>query len=248
MCCLLRTVIGTSLLIFATSFAQAQAVLTLSTNGNTLVVADGLGAGATVGGLTTTVADINPAPGIVSPGFQTLGNFIINPATTGTTSPPLGSATEAIIDLLLNVSSTGAGTLTAMFGDTNFTLAEDLVGTLEASVGGFTTGSTLDYSASHDPGNVLFGTTDTVPLTGLGAGAFNDSGSTDVTPQTDPFSLKINAEITHTGAQTTAFNGTASVAYTPEPTSFTIWTAVGSVLIGIRMARRRRARQRTHDA
>lgn len=166
-------------------------------------------------GNTVTVADGN-ADGVVSFNGSLGGTTVwtVN-ITTGLSKPTLGSATFAKMDLnSVNVSSTGGGTITIEFTDTDFTaLAGNTSYHMDA---GGTTNGTTTVNWFVDDGNTAFATTTNIGSLGpFSGGAF--SGDVDGGALLNgSYSITARAVITHTSAgQVSSFD--TELQAVPEP-------------------------------
>ena len=134
--------------------------------------------------------------------------------STGLTKPALGNSTNPVMDLVIQASSTGAGSLTYTFSDNNFGSAP---GTLKAAVSGQVISgapTTVDYSVYGDQGDTLGAlttlstTTGTIPLPVL----TSISGPLALSPQ---FSLSQVVQLTASGASAVSVDASFNVI--PEP-------------------------------
>jgi len=193
---LLGVVLG-GLLIPSQVLALAQLRLT-DDLGNTVTVVDGDNDG---------VVNFNGSLGGTT-------NFTVN-ITTGISKPTLGSTTFVKMDLnSVNVTSTGGGTLTIEFTDTDF-LAVAGNTAFDVDTGG-TTNGTFGISWYADDANAAFAQTSLITSQGaFGPGAFSAStaGGANLT---GAFSITAVATITHTGAgQVSSFD--SEINAVPEP-------------------------------
>ncbi len=210
------------LLVAAVAMVVARpcdaSILKLSVGATTITIVDG-GAG-----------DSNGAAGVIT-FIGSIGGWGIN-VSTGITYPALGSPALPQLDLnSVNVSSSGAGTLTISFSEKGFT------GTfpLDFNVGGTTVGSVTAKSYA-DTSNVEFGTGTLLHSLGpYGPGAFSGSG-VSVGPPGSLYSLTAVASITHSGAGATSFN---AHLFVPEPGTIAIWSVLGMVGLAYSWKRRR---------
>ena len=202
------------------------------------------------GSTTITVTDQSLGDNDANPGsivfFGSIGAFTIN-VTTGITKPVLGSATQPILDLnSINVTGTGAATLTITFSETDFLSTGSGVNFI-TSVGGVSDSAgsvSFDYFASAT--NSLFATDMTINTTGALTGpfAYSSLGSAALTGL---YSLTTIATIVHTGAgQNSSFNSefesVTPVIEIPEA-PFAPSLLIGTLLLAGRAVSRRRARR-----
>jgi len=182
--------------------AWAIPILTLSDGSNSVTIQD------------NSTNDSSGLAGVVVYNGAVGTNFIVN-VTTGLTKPIIGSSTYPELDLnSVNVSSSGQGTLTISWTDTDFNLPDSLTGFV-SKIGG-TTAGTVDLWTYLDEGNSEFG--EGTLLSHLGSfdsAAFSGSDVATINP-VDPFSLTLVAEINHSGAgQVSSFD--AGISPVPEP-------------------------------
>lgn len=211
----------------AVSLAQAGLIsVRLSDGVTTVTCADG------------DACDGSSAAGVVS--FSgSVGSWLAN-VTTAVSYPALGSADVARLDLnSINVSSSGAGTLTIEASQTDYT-GPIVGGTVSRgfSAGGTTDGS-VDFDFYLDDGNTLFGTGALLgslgPFSGGTNFAFSGSGGGSAAA-TGTFGLTALASVTHTASGSSSFN-----AAIPEPSTLLLMGA-GLIALGF-LARRERRRQ-----
>src|ERR1017187_9637721 len=157
--------------------------------------------------------------------------------SSGATKPALGSATNPVMDIVVQASSTAAGSLRYVFSDNGFGPAS---GTLNATVSGHVisgAASTVDYSVYGDPGNVvgvlttLLTTTVTIPLPVL----TSNSGPLALST---PFSLSEVVPLTASGASAVSID--ASLSVIPEP-STAAFTFLGLTLLVAGLAHHKRS-------
>lgn len=191
--------------------ATASAILELSSNLDTVTIPDGDGDGFITfnGGI---------------------GDFNIN-VTTVLTKPLIGSADWPYLDLNSIDVSSGSGTLTIKWTDTDFTNAAG-ISAFESLIGG-TTDGTVSFQAYLDSSNTAFGMatqlSDLGPFTNK---AFSD-GSIWSGMFSEPYSLTLVAIITHdAGGDVTSFD--AKLSAVPIPTTLFLFGSGLFGLIGIR--------------
>ena len=185
--------------------AMALPILELSYGTTTLAIQD-----------SSALDGLPNAGGVLYNGL--LGVFNVN-VTTGITKPLIGGMDYPMMDLnSINVSSSGAGTLTIKWTETGFTLPDTLSG-FNSMIGGTTSGEVTVSTFLND-----------TLLSDLGPfsdGAFSDEHQVAIDPA-EPFSLAIVATITHDAANITSFD--AGISPVPEPTTMLL---LGSGLIGL---------------
>lgn len=132
---------------------------------------------------------------------------------TAGVSKPVLTGNPALMDLLsLNVSSTGAGTLTILLTDTDFIGPYD--GILGANVGGTTSGS-VAYDAWANANNQESATQTSILSGSAGAGGFSDGATTPFTALGN-YSLTLQTVITHFAAgNSSSFD--LEITKVPEP-------------------------------
>jgi|ERR1017187_796648 hypothetical protein len=159
--------------------------------------------------------------------------------SSGATKPALGSATNPVMDIVVQASSTAAGSLRYVFSDNGFGPAS---GTLNATVSGHVisgAASTVDYSVYGDPGNVvgvlttLLTTTVTIPLPVL----TSNSGPLALST---PFSLSEVVQLTASGASAVSVDASLNVTPIPEPGTAGL-TFLGLTLLVAGLARCKRS-------
>jgi len=222
------------LMILGTSApARATMQLQLQSNAMTLTITDG-GAG-----------DLNPIAGAITfvGAFDT---WTLN-VTTGLSKPFIGSSAQPQMDVNSVDATSGAGALTIMLTDQNFSLAAPA--TLVQDVGGtLSAGMTGTFSAFIDPANGLFGSggsayTTTLPTFTNPPAAFSGSSSTAL-PSTlaGPYSLTLKEVITSGAAGGVAsFDHAGHIDAAPEPATMSM-IFMGLPVVGF-MARRARRRR-----
>ena len=200
--------------------AQAVPMLRLTDGVNTVTIADQL------------AGDFNGASDVVT-WIGNLGAWTLNVTTGVSDRLPKIHLDLNSINSSNGLASSGPGTLTILFTDTDFSL--DGASNAAIAVGGVTGGS-VEYSTFYDPNNVAFNTTGSAVQLGAtltGAGAFSGTSS-GVLPSDGAFSLTQKAVISHPTAGFTSFNYEITV---PEPSTLALLTAA---LLGGAFAFRRR--------
>jgi hypothetical protein len=179
--------------------------------------------------------DLNPATGELTLSTN-VGVWSLS-ISTGVTKPALGGVTNPVMDLVIQASSTGAGSLTYTFSDNNFGSAP---GTLKAAVSGHVISgapTTVDYSVYGDQGDTvgalttLLTTTGTTPLPVL----TSNSGPLALSSQ---FSLSQVVQLTASGSSAVSMD--ASLSVIPEP-STTALTFLGLTFLVVGLSRRKRS-------
>lgn len=187
---------ATSLLFLGRAPAQATLSLRLDDgNGNSVTITDN-GPG-----------DEDPTVGSISY-FGAVGPNWFLAVAGGTSKPVSGSASAPTLDFSTLDFSSDAGTLTVQLSDTDFETSAPMAFT--SAVNGDTSGS-VAVNTWADPGNNPFGESDLIISQGpFAAPSFNDSQSVVQNPGGSPYSLTLNAVITHPFGGTSSCNGTLS--------------------------------------
>ena len=195
---------------------MAGCILTSATKGvyaaSTISVYDGVNP-------LITMVDNGPGDGIGATGVimvQTNVGVWNLAIFTGLTKPLLGSATDPVMDLLVQASSSSAGSLRVTFSDSDFGPA---TGTLNAIVDGHVAngaGATATYDVYGDPANVVGATT--VHIASAGTTALPTSVSV-FGPLTLPtlYSLTQVAQYDAAGPPLIQSDASFSVLPVPEP-------------------------------
>jgi len=207
-----------------TNCANAAATLTVYDGVNPLISITDNGAG-----------DLNPAIGELTISTN-VGVWSVS-VSSGLTKPAFGSSTNPLMDLVVQASSTAAGSLRYIFSDNNFGPAS---GTLNATVSGHVISgpaTTVDYSVYGDPGNGLgvlttpLTTTGTIPLPVV----TSNSGSLTLGA---PFSLTEVVQLTASGADSLSVD--ASLSVIPEPSTAAL-TFLGLTFLVLGLSRHKRS-------
>ncbi len=195
-------------------------------------------------GVDPTITVIDNLPGDLNSGIgevtmsTNIGVWTLSIAT-GVTAPALGSFTNPVMDLVIQASSTGAGSLTYTFSEIGFSHAP---GTLNSAVSGHVISgapATIDYTVFGNSNNLVgaltsqLSTTGTIPLPVL----TSNSGSLAFTSS---FSLSQVVQVNASGATSVSID--ASLSMVPEPSTVTL-TFLGLALV-VDLARRRRSLRR----
>ena len=179
--------------------------------------------------------DLNSAFGEVTMS-TTVGVWTVS-ISTGVTAPALGSFTNPVMDLVIQASSTGAGSLTYTFSEIGFSHAP---GTLNSTVSGQVISgapATIDYTVFGNSNNLVgaltspLSTTGTIPLPAL----TSDSGSLAFTSL---FSLSQVVQVNASAATSVSID--ASLNVVPEPSTVML-TFLGLASLVGGLARRRRS-------
>jgi hypothetical protein len=159
---------------------------------------------------------------------------------TGVTYPALGSFTNPVMDLVIQASSTGAGSLTYTFSDIGFSPPKVPGTNLSTTVSGHVISgapTSVDYSVYGDPSDVLGAKTVLLTTTGTNALPVLISNS-GLIGLSDPFSLTQVVQLNASGASSVSVD--ASLSVIPEP-SGTALTLLGLAFLVVGLAHRKRS-------
>ena len=159
---------------------------------------------------------------------------------TGVTYPALGSFTNPVMDLVIQASSTGAGSLTYTFSDIGFSPPKVPGTNLSTTVSGHVISgapTSVDYSVYGDPSDVLGAKTVLLATTGTNALPVLISNS-GLIGLSDPFSLTQVVQLNASGASSVSVD--ASLSVVPEPGSSAL-TFLGLAFLVVGLACRRRS-------
>jgi hypothetical protein len=182
------------------------------------------------------VGDLNPAIGEVTVSTN-VGVWSLS-ISTGVSKPALGSSTNPVMDLVIQASSTGAGSLTYTFSDVGFGPAP---GTLNAAISGQVISgapTTVGYSVYGDSNNIvgalttLLTTTGTIPLPLL-------TSSSGALALSSPFSLSEVVKLTASGPSAVSVDSSFNVIPIPEPSSAGLtFLGLAFLVVGLASCRR----------
>jgi|ERR1017187_8378843 hypothetical protein len=202
--------------------------------GTSLSIFDGVNPVITIDDNLT--GDLNPATGELTLSTN-VGVWSLS-ISTGVTKPALGAPKVPIMDLVIQASSTNAGTLQYVFSDTGFTPFETLNSTVSGHViSGAPT--TVNYSVYGDASNNLgalttqLTSTGTIPLPVL----TTNSGLLSLGSL---FSLSEVVQINASGASAVSVDASLNVSPIPEPSSVE-FTFLGLAFLVVGLAHRRRS-------
>jgi hypothetical protein len=200
-----------------------------------LTISDGVDPSITV--FDNNVGDLNPTTGELTMSTN-IGVWSLSIAT-GITAPVLGSLTNPVMDLVIQASSTGAGSLTYAFSQNAFGPAP---GTLNAAVSGQVISGAptkVDYSVYGDTGNSLGALTTLLATTGTNSLPIGTSVS-GAESLSAFFSLTQVVQLTASGASAVSVDAGLNVTPIPEPNSAGL-TFLGLAFLVVGLAHRRRS-------
>jgi hypothetical protein len=201
-----------------------------------LSISDGVDPTITI--FDNVAGDLNPATGILTLSTN-VGVWSLS-VSTGITKPAMGSTTNPIMDLVIQATSTGAGTLTYTFADLGFTKSGPLSSTISGHViSGLPT--TVNYKVFGDASNTVgalttqLTTTGTLPLPVL-------TSNFGTLPSSGLYSLSQVVQLNASGASSVSVD--ASLSVVPEPSTVTL-TFLGLASLVAGLAQRRRSLRST---
>jgi hypothetical protein len=213
------------------SRASAAATVTIS-DGNPLdnVVVTDNGAGDTMSALGAVYVRTN------------IGVWYLS-ISSAITKPLFGSATQPVMDLLIQANSSAAGNLTFTFSDNNFGPA---TGTLTSKADGHLVDggapTTLSYDVFGDPGNTVYAggpLPPGLPITHI-APTPMPLFSTDSGLLLLPAPFSLTQVITFSAAGATGFSADGSFSFTPVPEPSLIGLgSLGLIALSSRLFRRK---------
>jgi len=200
----------------------------------TLTIFDGVNPLVTI--VDGSAADYNSFTGAVL-AVTNVGvwNLVI---TSGATKPVFGSATNPLMDLAIQASSSAAGNLWVGFSDNNFGPAS---GTLNATISGVVyagAGETVDYQVYGSAANAV-GSTDSL-IANVGTSLPIPLVATASGPLAlgTPYSLTQVVKLTAFGASSDSMDASFNVTSVPEPGVLAI-PALSLAFFAVKSARRK---------
>ncbi len=203
--------------------------------GASLSISDGVDPVITI--FDNGAGDLNPAIGELTMSTN-VGVWSVS-VSSGLTKPALGSSTNPVMDLVVQASSTGAGSLTYSFSDLGFGPAP---GTLNAAVSGQVISgapTTVGYSVYGDTNNVEGALTTLLATTGTTSLPVATSSSGPLA-LASPFSLSQVVKLTASGASAVSVDASLNVTPIPEPSTAAL-TFLALAFLAVGFAHRRRS-------
>jgi hypothetical protein len=182
--------------------------------------------------------DLNPAIGELELSTN-VGVWSLS-ISTGATKPNLGNSTNPVMDLVVQASSTGAGSLTYTFSDIGFSHGP---GTLNSAVSGQVISgapTTIDYNVYGNPSNLVGTLTTLLTTTGIISLPVTNNNPGPLT-FASTFSLSQVVQLTASGASAVSVD--ASLNVIPEPSSAAL-TFLGLSFLALGLGYRRRSSHR----
>lgn len=199
----------------------------------TLSISDGVDPTITI--IDNSSADLNSMVGAVTMSTN-IGVWSLSIAT-GVTAPALGGFTNPVMDLVIQASSTGAGSLTYTFSDINFSHTS---GSVNATLSGHVISgapATVDYSVYGNGNNTLGALTTLLATTGSNSLPIVTTAS-GALALSSPFSLSQVVQLTASGPSAVSVD--ASFSIIPEPSTVAL-VFLGLTGLVAALARRRRS-------
>jgi hypothetical protein len=206
--------------------------------------------GGTIIAPTLSISDgVDPVITIVDNGLGdlngTIGAITLNTnmgvwslsISTGVTAPALGSFTNPVMDLVIQASSTGAGSLTYTFSDIGFSHSN---GNVNAAISGHVISgapTTVNYSVYGDASDTLgalttlLTSTGTIPLPVL-------TSNSGTLPSSSLYSLSQVVQLNASGASSVSVD--ASLSVVPEPSTAAL-TFLGLTFLVLGLSRHKRS-------
>lgn len=189
-------------------------------------LADGIGTNVyyvTDGG----IGDLSGVAGLVSGEVTTFAPAWLSVSGKASTASLNGASAGPHLD---GFAVNGIGTVRIAVTETDLSLGAAGSQLLNATIGGFlTTGGSVSWALYADDANQAFATSQLVT-----SGSAFGSGSALVSPLTDPYSMTLVVDLTHTQIGSSSFNYGTTV---PEPAGLAL---VSLALLGAGAATRRR--------
>jgi hypothetical protein len=197
----------------------------------TLSISDGVDPVITI--IDNSPGDLNGTVGAVTMSTN-MGVWSLSIAT-GVTAPASGGFTNPVMDLVIQASSSGAGSLTYTFSDIGYSHSN---GILSATMSGHVisgASATVDYSVYGNGNNTLGALTTLLATTGTNSLPIVTTTS-GALALSSFFSLSQVVQLTASGPSTVSVD--ASLNVIPEP-STTALTFLGLTCLVVALARRR---------